>query len=170
MIRAAAAADPRPRAQPAAALATPSTTDPAKVPAGSYVLDKQHASLTVKIVHMGFSHYTMRFDGLDGSFTYDPANWQSTKATFTVDPKSIDTNDSAFNKQIAGYFEADKYPDHHLRLDRPYRRRGRQGDGDRRPDLSWGHQAGDARRDLCRRGPRRRPDRHATGVFRLDAD
>jgi polyisoprenoid-binding protein YceI len=92
------------------ALANPSTQDPAKVPAGDYVLDKRHASLTVKIVHMGFSHYTMRFDGLDGGFTYDPANWQATKATFTVDPKSVDTNDLSFNKQIAGYFEADKYP------------------------------------------------------------
>jgi polyisoprenoid-binding protein YceI len=93
-----------------AAWANPSTQDPAKVPAGSYVLDKKHASLTAKIVHMGFSHYTLRFDGLDGSFTYDPANWQTTKVTFTVDPKSIDTNDPAFNKQIAGYFEAEKYP------------------------------------------------------------
>lgn len=92
------------------ALAAPTTQDPAKVPAGTYVLDKRHASLTVKIVHMGFSHYTMRFNGLDGGFTYDPANWQTTKATITVDPKSVDTNDPSFNKQIAGYFEADKYP------------------------------------------------------------
>ncbi len=94
----------------APALANPSTQDPAKVPAGTYVLDKRHASLTVKIVHMGFSHYTMRFNGLDGGFTYDPASWTATKATITVDPRSIDTNDAAFNKQIAGYFEADKYP------------------------------------------------------------
>jgi len=92
------------------ALANPSTQDPAKVPAGAYALDKKHASLTVKILHMGFSHYTLRFDGLDGGFTYDPANWQATKVTFTVDPKSVDTNDPAFNKQIAGYFEVDKYP------------------------------------------------------------
>jgi polyisoprenoid-binding protein YceI len=60
---------------------------------------------------MGFSHYTLRFNGLDGNFTYDPANWQATKVTFTIDPKSVDTNDPAFNKQIAGYFDADKYPD-----------------------------------------------------------
>jgi polyisoprenoid-binding protein YceI len=93
-----------------AALANPSTTDPAKVPAGSYALDKKHASLTAKIVHMGFSHYTLRFNGLDGSFTYDPANWQATKVSFTVDPKSVDTHDPAFDKQIAGYFEADKFP------------------------------------------------------------
>jgi polyisoprenoid-binding protein YceI len=93
-----------------AALANPTTQDPAKVPAGSYVLDKRHASLTARIVHMGFSHYTLRLNGLDGEFTYDPANWQATKVSFTADPKSVDTNDPAFNKQIAGYFEADKYP------------------------------------------------------------
>ncbi|MFI4964044.1 MAG: YceI family protein [Caulobacterales bacterium] len=93
-----------------AALANPSTQDPTKAPAGTYVLDKKHASLTVKILHMGFSHYTLRFDGLDGGFTYDPANWQATKVTFNIDPKSVDTNDAAFNRQIAGYFEADKYP------------------------------------------------------------
>ncbi len=92
-----------------AALANPSTQDPAKVPAGNYVLDKRHASVTTKIVHMGFSHYTLRFNGLDGSFTYDPTNWQATSVTFTVDPKSVDTHDAAFNKQIAGYFEADKF-------------------------------------------------------------
>ena len=110
MIRTIAAALAVSMVLSAPALANPSTQDPAKVPAGSYALDKRHASLTVRIVHMGFSHYTMRFNGLDGSFTYDPANWQATKATFTVDPKSVDTNDAAFNKQIAGYFEADKYP------------------------------------------------------------
>ena len=93
-----------------AALANPSTQDPAKVPAGTYVLDKRHASLTVKIVHMGFSHYTMRFNGLDGGFTYDPANWQATKVAVSVDPKSVDTNNASFNKEIAGFFEADKYP------------------------------------------------------------
>jgi polyisoprenoid-binding protein YceI len=92
------------------ALANPLTQDPIKVPTGTYVLDRRHASLTVKIVHMGFSHYTMRFNGLDGGFTYDPANWQATKATFIVDPKSVDTNDSSFNKQIAGYFEPEKFP------------------------------------------------------------
>lgn len=92
------------------ALANPSTADPAKVPAGTYVLDKRHASLTLRIAHLGFSHYTLRMDSLDGGFTYDPANWQATKLTFTVDPKSVDTHDPAFDKQIAGYFEPEKYP------------------------------------------------------------
>jgi polyisoprenoid-binding protein YceI len=90
--------------------ANPATQDPAKVPAGAYVLDKQHASLIVKILHMGFSHYTMRFNGLEGQFTYDPVHWLSTQVTFDVDARSVDTNNAAFDKQIASYFEAGKYP------------------------------------------------------------
>jgi len=93
-----------------AAAADPTTRDPAKVPAGTYALDPRHASLVVKIPHMGFSKYTLRFTKLEGGFTYDPANWQTAKVAITVDPKSIDSEDGVFNKTIAGYFEPDKYP------------------------------------------------------------
>lgn len=94
-----------------AAAADPTSRDPAKVPAGSYDLDPRHASLLVKVPHMGgFSRYTMRFRVLSGAFTYDPANWQATKAAISVDPKSIDTEDNAFNRTVAGYFEPEKYP------------------------------------------------------------
>jgi polyisoprenoid-binding protein YceI len=93
-----------------AASADAASRDPLKAPPGQYELDKRHASLIVRVVHMGFSHYTMRFNGLSGGFTYDPANWQDTKVTITVDPKSIDTTDSTFNKTVAGYFEPDRYP------------------------------------------------------------
>jgi polyisoprenoid-binding protein YceI len=95
----------------APALADPTTADPAKVPAGSYALDKRHASLVVKIPHMGgFSRYTLRMTGLDGGFTYDPANWQATKVTINVNPAGIETGDAGFNKQIAGYFDPAKFP------------------------------------------------------------
>jgi polyisoprenoid-binding protein YceI len=94
-----------------AAAADPTSRDPAKVPAGSYDLDPRHASLLVKVPHLGgFSRYTMRFRVLTGAFTYDPANWQATKVAISVDPKSIDTEDNAFNKTVAGYFEPEKYP------------------------------------------------------------
>jgi polyisoprenoid-binding protein YceI len=94
-----------------AAAADPTSRDPVKAPAGAYELDHRHASLIVRISHMGgFSHYTMRFTGLSGSFTYDPASWQATKVTINVDPKSIETTESSFDKTVAGYFEPDKYP------------------------------------------------------------
>ncbi|MBR7621171.1 polyisoprenoid-binding protein [Phenylobacterium sp. 20VBR1] len=95
------------------ALANPGSQDPAKVPAGNYVLDKRHASLLVKVPHMGgFSKFTMRFDRLDGSFAYEPATWATTKVTITADPTSINTGLPDFDKTIAGpsYFDSAKYP------------------------------------------------------------
>jgi polyisoprenoid-binding protein YceI len=76
----------------APAFATPTSNDPSKAPAGNYELDPRHAGLVVKIAHLGgFSRFTMRFNALTGGFTYDPANWQATKVTVSIDPKSIDT-------------------------------------------------------------------------------
>ncbi len=95
----------------AAAAADPTSRDPAQVPPGSYVLDKKHASLIVRVPHLGgFSRYTMRFTGLSGGFDYDPAAWQAAKVNIAVDPKSIDTEDSIFSRTVAGYFEPGKYP------------------------------------------------------------
>ncbi|MBI1200050.1 MAG: polyisoprenoid-binding protein [Phenylobacterium sp.] len=94
-----------------AAAADPTSRNPVDVPAGRYELDPRHASLLVRINHLGgFSHYTMRFNSLDGDFTYDPADWKDTKVAITVDPKSIDTENNGFNRTVAGYFEPDKYP------------------------------------------------------------
>lgn len=95
----------------APALAEPTNRDPTKAPAGTYELDPRHAGLVVRVAHLGgFSRYTMRFNALTGGFTYDPANWQATKVTISVDPKSIDTEIPSFNKEIAGFFQPDKYP------------------------------------------------------------
>jgi polyisoprenoid-binding protein YceI len=99
---------------PALALAAPGavTNDPAKVPAGSYALDKAHASLTAKIMHMGFSQYTFRFKGLDSSFDFDPAKIPATKLMVAVDVKSIDTGDAKFDAELSGanWLDAAKYP------------------------------------------------------------
>jgi polyisoprenoid-binding protein YceI len=111
MLRALIAAATLTLAVAAPALAVPTSTDPAKAPAGKYELDPRHAGLVVKVAHLGgFSRYTMRFNGLSGGFTYDPANWQATKLVVSVDPKSIDTEIPTFNKEVAGFFEPEKYP------------------------------------------------------------
>jgi len=103
-----------------AALAAPgvSSTKPADLPAGHYVLDKTHASVVGKIKHMGFSNYQFRFTKVDAEFTYDPKAPQDGKITVTIDPASIDTSTGAdafglkFNKELAGdgWLEANKYP------------------------------------------------------------
>lgn len=96
---------------PVSVAAAPSQ-DPMKVPAGDYVLDKNHASLSAKVAHMGYSHYTLRFDRLEGAFSYDPANWTATRTTISVDPASVSTGQPSFDRQIAGpqFLDAAKYP------------------------------------------------------------
>ncbi len=85
--------------------------NPAAAAAGVYALDKSHGSLTLKLSHMGLSGYTMRFDGLDGGYSYDPANPARSQIQFNVDPRSIDTGDPKFNAEIADQFlDAGKYP------------------------------------------------------------
>ncbi|ADG08819.1 polyisoprenoid-binding protein [Caulobacter segnis] len=103
-----------------AALAAPgvSSTKPADLPAGHYVLDKTHASVVAKIKHMGFSNYQFRFTKVDASFDYDPKAPQDAKIKVTIDPGSIDTSTGAdefglkFNKELAGdgWLEANKFP------------------------------------------------------------
>ena len=103
-----------------AALAAPgvSSTKPADLPAGHYVLDKTHAVLTAKLKHMGFSNYTLRFTKLDADFTYDPKAPEASKINVTIDPASLDTATGAdafgvkFNKELIGdgWLESAKYP------------------------------------------------------------
>ena len=89
----------------------PPAMDPAAAAPGPYKLDKHHASVTLKVTHMGLSHYTMRFDTIDGGYSYDPAHPGASKIDIAIDPTSVDTDDSAFNKEIADQFlEAGKYP------------------------------------------------------------
>ena len=63
-----------------------------KVPAGSYTLDRNHASLIFRISHLGFSHYTARFTRFDATLELDPAHPATSSVTATIDPTSIETD------------------------------------------------------------------------------
>jgi polyisoprenoid-binding protein YceI len=75
-----AAESTAPRAMPA--LATP--------PAGSYQLDKSHASLLLRVSHLGFSTYTTRFSRFDAELTFDPSNIPASTLETTIDASSIE--------------------------------------------------------------------------------
>ena len=62
------------------------------VPAGTYTLDKAHASLLFRVSHMGFSGYTARFRRFDVKLDFDPKNLGAASVTATIDPKSIETD------------------------------------------------------------------------------
>jgi len=98
-----------------AATAQEVNADPAAAPAGEYRLDKSHTSVTMKLTHLGLSYYTLRFDKVQGEYSYDPAHPEVTKVEVTIDPASVDTGDAGFNRQIVSQvFEADKYPEIHF--------------------------------------------------------
>src|SRR5215217_5505203 len=64
----------------------------APVPAGSYTLDKQHASLIFRVNHIGFSNYTARFKRFDAQLQFDPRNLAASRVTATVDADSLETD------------------------------------------------------------------------------
>jgi polyisoprenoid-binding protein YceI len=67
---------------PAAPIAAP--------PAGTYKLDKSHASLVLRASHMGFSTYTTRFSRFDVDLTFDPRNLPASKVVTTIDASSFE--------------------------------------------------------------------------------
>lgn len=85
-------------------------TDFAKQPAGEYIVDKAHASVTWRVAHMGLSQYTARFDVMRGSINLIPAAMATSKVEFSIDAKSINTGIVPFDKKLQGsdYFDADK--------------------------------------------------------------
>ena len=95
---------------PASLAATPSI-NPADAPAGHYELDPRHASVTARVLHMGMSNFTMRFDHFSASYDYDPGHPRASRISVTLDAQSLDTGDPSVSKQFAGEFlDADKNP------------------------------------------------------------
>jgi polyisoprenoid-binding protein YceI len=96
------------------ALAAPgvSSTQVSDIPAGAYVSDQAHTSVTAKIGHLGFSSYTLRFDKVDAQFKFDPAAPEMSHVTVSIDPASIDTGSKGLDRQLAGkdWLDAEGFP------------------------------------------------------------
>lgn len=88
------------------------------MPAGLYVLDDSHASLTWKVSHLGLSNYTARFTKMTADLTFDPAAPENSALAVTVDPMSIRTDfpgaaEKDFDKELAtdkSWFNAGEFP------------------------------------------------------------
>lgn len=96
-------------ALPVGAAAAPSH-DVADLGGGSYVLDRQHASVTAKVMHLGVSIYTARFNSFDGTFTYDPARPEAARVQASVDATSMDVGADYSGKFAEEFLAASKYP------------------------------------------------------------
>src|SRR5579862_5746226 len=73
-----------------AAPAAPPPPAPAPAPAGHYQIDKSHASVQLRVSHMGFSTYTTRFSRFDAELTFDPNNLAASKLTASIDADSLE--------------------------------------------------------------------------------
>jgi polyisoprenoid-binding protein YceI len=61
----------------------------APAPAGQYQVDKSHASIQLRVNHLGFSTYTTRFSRFDADLTFDPGNIPASKVVVTIDASSL---------------------------------------------------------------------------------
>jgi polyisoprenoid-binding protein YceI len=75
-----------PAAETAASPAMPAPM----APAGQYQLDKSHASLVLRVNHLGFSTYTTRFSRFDAQLSFDPSNIPASKVVTTIDAASFE--------------------------------------------------------------------------------
>lgn len=88
-----------------------SSTDPKAVPSGVYQLDVNHASITFKILHMGFSYYTGRFNKMEGTLNYNNADPEKSELDITLYPNSVDTNNAKLEEELRGdkWFDVIKF-------------------------------------------------------------
>jgi polyisoprenoid-binding protein YceI len=98
-------------AGPAIAAAAPAAPPP---PAGTYVIDKAHTSVTFRVSHLGFSHYTARFGSVDGKLKFDPAAPAAMTVQASIDPRSLELNTppAGFHDQLMSkaWFDAAAFP------------------------------------------------------------
>src|ERR1700761_5892616 len=83
-------------------------------PAGTYTMDKAHTSVTFRVSHMGFSHYTARFSRIDGRLKFDPPHPAAMAVEATIDPMSLELNPppAGFHDQLMSkaWFDAAHFP------------------------------------------------------------
>jgi len=83
--------------------------------AADYVIDTKgaHASINLKIAHLGFSWLTGRFNKFSGDFSYDPEAPEKARISLSIDPASIDSNHAERDKHLRGkdFLHTGKFPE-----------------------------------------------------------
>ena len=86
---------------------------PSVASAADYAIDTEgaHASINLKVNHLGYSWIKGRFNTFDGAFSYDPMNISGSKVKVNVDTSSFDTNHAERDKHIRSddFLDVKKY-------------------------------------------------------------
>ncbi len=82
--------------------------------AAEYAIDKkgQHAFVTFKVGHLGYSYIIGGFNDFDGSFFHDASNPSASKTEVVIQTRSIDTNHAERDKHLRSddFLDVAKYP------------------------------------------------------------
>lgn len=86
--------------------------DYTKAAAGTYTVDGSHAFVHWKVWHMGFSHYTGRFDKISGSLLLKPEDLAASNVSIAIDPASADSGNAKLESELKSemFFDVAKYP------------------------------------------------------------
>jgi len=79
---------------------------------GSYKLDQTHVAVLFKINHMGLSTFVGRFNKVDATLEFDPANIAAAKLSAVIDVASLDANNADLEETLRGssWLDTEKYP------------------------------------------------------------
>lgn len=82
--------------------------------AANYLIDKkgQHAFVTFKVSHLGYSYIVGGFNDFEGRYHYDSKNPQASKVNVTINTQSIDTNHAERDKHLRSddFLDVSKHP------------------------------------------------------------
>lgn len=80
--------------------------------AANWKFDVVHSSVQFEVAHLVISSVTGKFKTFDGSVVSDKADFQDAKISFTIETKSIDTDNQKRDDHLrnADFFDADNHP------------------------------------------------------------
>ncbi len=83
--------------------------------AAEYEIDIEgmHAAIQFRIIHLGYSVLTGRFNDFGGSFTWDKDNPGASSVNVTIQTASLDSNHAERDKHLreADFLDVEKYPE-----------------------------------------------------------
>ena len=77
---------------------------------GTYKIDPRHSQIIFEIRHMELSDFFGRLGPVSGTLTFDPDAPEKSTLDAAVDMTTIDTHVPELDKELVGFFKADKFP------------------------------------------------------------
>ena len=86
--------------------------DPASYPKGNFKLDPDHASVTWKIDHLGYSTMLGRFNSIEAELEFDAEKPEQAKLRVTIEAASLDSGVDALDELLRGpdWFDVARFP------------------------------------------------------------